>query len=87
MKQRYPLILIVLASLLTGAGIPNFFAGLIGDNVKDYCGMPEEKQKEVIKSVNMYTGGHEVVVVCGEKLAQAETTASNDAKRSHRISR
>lgn len=85
MNKRYKLSMLLLISLLMGAGIPNFFAGLIGDNVKDYCDMTLEEQKEMMKSVNLYTGTHEVVVVCGEKLAQAEPV--QQVKRSHRIAR
>ncbi len=85
MKQRYKLSMLLLISLLMGAGIPNFFAGLIGDNVKNYCGMTPEEQQEMLKSVNLYTGTHEVLVVCGEKLAQAEPV--QQAKRNHRIAR
>ncbi|GEM_PF-3846874 len=83
MKKRYVLSLAIASALLMGAGIPNFFAGLIGDNVHKYCEeKSDQEQVELIQSVNLYTGTHKVVVVCGERVASANTDTQADSNSS-----
>ena len=86
MKKRYTLVLCLLSGMMMGAGIPNFFSGLIGKNVDKYCQKPANEQEELIESVNLYTGTHKVVVVCGETVAKANPSESK-SKRSFRIAR
>lgn len=85
MKRLKIIALLGITSLLMGAGIPNFFSGLIGKNVHKYCEKPTTEQTELLESVNLYTGNHKVVVVCGEVLASDTTDATT--QRSHRIAR
>ncbi len=80
MKRRHIAGLLLTLPLLMASGIPNFFAGLIGDNVQDYCQMTAEEQNEMLNSVNRYTGTHKVVVVCGEVIAKAETPIKTSRK-------
>lgn len=85
MKRLTLTMLILTTGLLAGAGIPNFFSGLIGKNVQKYCEEKSgEEQQELIQSVNLYTGTHKVVVVCGEKIAKANP-AESDSKNTARI--
>lgn len=85
MKHLKIVTLITVSVLLMGAGIPNFFSGLIGKNVHKYCEKPANEQVEMIDSVNLYTGNHKVVVVCGEIVADSNTQTHNTRK--HRIAR
>ena len=85
MKRKYMFALIATLPFLAGAGIPNFFSGMIGKNVHKYCEKPQDERDEVMQSVNMYTGGHKVVVVCSEKVAEAQPKPA--VPRSRRIAR
>ncbi|MGB1581515.1 MAG: hypothetical protein ACPHER_08405 [Nevskiales bacterium] len=87
MKRSALIVLIACLPFLAGAGIPNFFSGLIGTNVKKYCDKAPNEKEEMMQSVNLYTGNHKVVVVCSEKVAEAETTQSKQVVRSSRIAR
>ena len=85
MKRHNLAALLLSLPLLMAAGIPNFFAGLIGDNVQDYCLMSTDEQVIMLQSVNRYTGTHKVIVVCGEILAEADKPTK--ASRNRRIAR
>ena len=85
MKRRYLAALLLSLPLLMAAGIPNFFAGLIGDNVQDYCLMSSDEQVVMMHSVNRYTGTHRVMISCGEILAEADRPTK--ASRNRRIAR
>ncbi|MDX1497784.1 MAG: hypothetical protein R3352_09525 [Salinisphaeraceae bacterium] len=87
MKRYALIILLACLPFQASAGIPNFFSGLIGTNVKKYCDKGPDEKEEVMQSVNLYTGNHKVVVVCSEKVAEAETPASKPTTRAHRIAR
>jgi hypothetical protein len=74
MKKFYTATLLLSLPLLMAAGIPNFFAGLIGDNVQDYCRMAPEEQVVMLQSVNSHTGNHRVDIVCGEVTMEVKNT-------------
>lgn len=72
MKRHYIAAILLTAPFVMGASIPNFFSGLIGKNVKEYCSKPTAAQQELMQSVNLYTDAHKVVIVCSEKVAKVD---------------
>lgn len=81
MRKAYLIALLASLPMLTAAGIPNFFAGLIGDNVHTYCQKDTSEQQQLLRSVNRYTGNHQVVVVCGEVVAEATKADSRSQRK------
>lgn len=72
MKKFYRAVLLFSLPLLMAAGIPNFFANLIGKNVHSYCRLPSDEQTLMLQSINRNTDNHQVMVVCGEIIEETE---------------